>query len=161
VLRSFLRGDPPSPRLRRVRGWLVLRSFLRGDPPSPRLRRVRGVVGAAKFFYGPTHLRQGYGGRVEGWFCEVFLWADPPSPRLRRAGGRLVLRSFFMGRPTFAKATAGEWKVGAAKFFYGPIAQSVEQLAFNQWVGGSNPPRLSFSPMQTLPKAKICMTAKG
>jgi hypothetical protein len=66
-----------------------------------------------------------------------------------------------MGRPTFAKATAGEWKVGAAKFFYGPIAQSVEQLAFNQWVGGSNPPRLSFSPMQTLPKAKICMTAKG
>jgi hypothetical protein len=24
-----------------------------------------------------------------------------------------------MGRPTFAKATAGEWKVGAAKFFMG------------------------------------------
>ena len=67
----------------------------------------------------------------------------------------MVLRSVFMGRPTFAKATAGEGKVGAAKFFYGPIAQSVEQLAFNQWVGGSNPPRLSFSPMRTLLKQRF------
>ena len=28
---------------------------------------------------------------------------------------------------------------------YGPIAQSVEQLAFNQWVGSSNLPRLNLS----------------
>jgi hypothetical protein len=27
---------------------------------------------------------------------------------------------------------------------YGPIAQSVEQLAFNQWVAGSSPARLKF-----------------
>lgn len=28
----------------------------------------------------------------------------------------------------------------------GPIAQSVEQLAFNQWVAGSSPARLKFLP---------------
>jgi hypothetical protein len=27
----------------------------------------------------------------------------------------------------------------------GPIAQSVEQLAFNQWVAGSSPARLIFN----------------
>jgi hypothetical protein len=62
---------------------------------------------------------------------------------------------FFCGRPTYAEATAGPGKVGAAKFFYGPIAQSVEQLAFNQWVGGSNPPRLNFLPMRTLLKQRF------
>ena len=38
----------------------------------------------------------------------------------------------------------------------GPIAQSVEQLAFNQWVGGSNPPRLSFFPTQTWLRQDLC-----
>ena len=34
--------------------------------------------------------------------------------------------------------------------FRGPIAQSVEQLAFNQWVAGSSPARLTIFSNQTL-----------
>ena len=33
---------------------------------------------------------------------------------------------------------------------YGPIAQLVEQLAFNQWVAGSSPARLTTFRKQTL-----------
>ncbi len=56
----------------------------------------------------------------------ILTWADS-----------FLLRSF--------GATEDEQSVD----FCGPIAQSVEQLAFNQWVAGSIPARLSFFPTQT------------
>ena len=37
----------------------------------------------------------------------------------------------------------------------GPIAQLVEQLAFNQWVAGSSPARLTTIPHQTTYKSDI------
>ena len=100
-----------------------------GRPTFAKATAGPGVVGAAKFFCGRPTFAKATAGPGGGWCCEVFC-----------------------GRPTFAEATAGPGVVGSAKFFYGPIAQSVEQLAFNQWVGGSNPPRLSFLPMRTLLK---------
>ena len=48
---------------------------------------------------------------------------------------------------SFAKATEDEQSVEISSC--GPIAQSVEQLAFNQWVAGSIPARLNFFPTQT------------
>ena len=35
--------------------------------------------------------------------------------------------------------------------FFGPIAQSVEQLAFNQWVEGSIPSGLKLLPLKKVP----------
>ena len=43
----------------------------------------------------------------------------------------------------------------------GPIAQSVEQLAFNQWVAGSIPARLNFLAIRTLPSGKDANDARG
>ncbi len=49
----------------------------------------------------------------------------------------------FLRRPHMAGLTAGE-------SLFGPIAQSVEQLAFNQWVEGSIPSRLTTSPIEAV-----------
>ena len=51
----------------------------------------------------------------------------------------LFLLCFFVARFGQSRARSVECPLD------GPIAQSVEQLAFNQWVAGSSPARLTIS----------------